>query len=58
MVADTTVPAGRGQDRARRVATDLREVPERDPLHGPIGRRLAHAAEGFPALADGVLVVP
>src|SRR5690606_39416644 len=31
---------------------------ERDPLHDALGRRLAHVAEGFPPLADGVLVVP
>src|SRR3546814_5324002 len=31
---------------------------ERDPLHDTFGRRLAHAAEGFPALADRLLVVP
>ena len=37
--------------RGRKPATDLREV-------NAIYMRLAHAAEGFPALADGVLVVP
>ena len=31
---------------------------ERDPLHGALGLRLADAAEGFSALADGLLVVP
>src|SRR6516162_6312 len=31
---------------------------ERDPLHDALGRRMAHAAEGLPALADGLLVVP
>src|SRR5690606_24922575 len=31
---------------------------ERDPLHDALRRRLAHAAEGFSTLADGILVVP
>src|SRR3972149_2328578 len=31
---------------------------QRDPLHGALRRRLAHAAEQLPALADGLLVVP
>src|SRR3546814_1036927 len=31
--------------------------PERDPLHDAFGRRLAHVAEGFPALADGLLEI-
>lgn len=41
----------------RRVAGTCASL-ERDPLHGPTGWRLAHAAEGFPALADRLLVVP
>jgi hypothetical protein len=31
---------------------------ERDPLHGPLGRRLAHPAEELPSLADGLPVAP
>ena len=32
--------------------------PQRDPLNGSIGLRMAHAAGAFPALADCLLVVP
>jgi len=41
----------------RPARTDLREVFERDPISGPLGRRLADVAEGLSALADGLLVV-
>ena len=48
--------------RGRKPAVDLREilnaVRDMARLHGTIGRRLADAAEGFPAMADGLLVVP
>lgn len=43
--------AGRTRDM------DLRD-PERDPLHSPVRRGMADAAQGYPALADGLLVVP
>src|SRR6516164_262570 len=44
--------------RGRKPSVAMREVSERDPLHDALGRRMAHAAEGLPALADGLLVVP
>ena len=43
--------------RAQAGGCDARGA-ERDPLHGALRRRMAHAAEGLPALADGLLVVP
>src|SRR3990167_875559 len=69
---DEAVPVrsdGRGVGADQAVAATAREEGpqaggrsargvERDPLHGALRRRLAHAAEGLPALADGLLVVP
>ena len=41
--------------RGRRASADLREVTGAIRLHDAHGLRLAHAAQGFPAPADGVL---
>src|SRR5215471_8709094 len=49
--------AGAEPARAQAERRDARGA-ERDPLHDARGRRMAHAAEGLPALADGLLVVP
>lgn len=44
--------------RRRRPSVDLREVVNAIRYMTRTGRRLADAAQGLPAMADGVLVVP
>jgi hypothetical protein len=49
-------PPGAGQERAAGPDGFARGF-ERDPISGPLGRRLADVAEGLSAMADGLLVV-
>src|SRR4029077_16650128 len=44
--------------RGRKPSVDLREILNAIRYMTRTGRRLAHAAQGFSALADGLLVVP
>src|SRR3972149_3763297 len=55
--ADRPAAAEPGEEGPKAGGRSARSI-ERDPLHGALRRRLAHAAEGLPALADGLLVVP
>lgn len=57
MGADHPAVAEAGEARAR-AGGGLARGSERDPLHDPLGRRLADAAEGLPALADGLGAIP
>ena len=52
--AVAAVPGAEGTQAGDRSARG----PERNPLHGPLGLRVADAADPFRALADGLLVVP
>jgi transposase len=56
MGADMSVSTCRIEERSACRDGFARGV-ERDPVPGPLGRRLAHAAKGFSAMADRVLVV-
>ncbi len=56
MGANTAVSAEAGGEGAKAECRHAGGV-ERDPLHRARGMRVADAAQGFSALADGLLVV-